>query len=97
MSGLQADVPAADDVGARIAATFDYLLMLSRATDVVGDVHRRLLSLYPDVPSVMIEEALSLHAELQRMAEDEAAEEDAATSVFGLLLRLQEVVLVVGI
>ena len=92
MSGLQADVPAADDVVAKIAATFDYLLMLSRATDVVGDVHRRLLSLYPDVPSDMIEEARGLHAELQRMAEDETAEEDAATRVFGLVSRLREVV-----
>src|SRR5690625_7384490 len=37
MSGLQADVPAADDGVGRSAATFDSLVMLSRASGEVAE------------------------------------------------------------
>lgn len=90
MAGLQADVLSADDGVARIAATFDYLIMLSRTTDVVGDVHRRLLSLYPEVPADLVEDARHLHADLQRMADDEAAAHGATTRVYSFVSRLRE-------
>lgn len=56
LGALQSDVLETVDELSAVVARFDGLLLLNRSAQLLEDIHRRLLSLYPEVGEALIEE-----------------------------------------
>lgn len=53
---------------------FDLLMKLRRAERLLHSMHQRLLSLYPDVSESLVEEARSIHGEVEYLIEADEEE-----------------------
>lgn len=82
LGALQSDVLDAVDELSGAVARFDALLVMNRCAQVLEDVHRRLLSLYPLVDEALIESARSAAASCRTAMADEG--EVSVDEVFAL-------------
>lgn len=64
---------------AALVRRFDALLTLRRLVDLLGTVHRRLLSLYPAVEAALVEAAREQHGASRRLLGTEGAGSTDAT------------------
>lgn len=83
LSALCSSVTDSFDPKSAAVARFDSLLIVSRCAQVLEDVHRRLLSLYPDVEEALVEQTREL-AQQCRAAADEDEFVDTSDLVFEL-------------
>ncbi len=87
LGALQSEVLDSVDELAGAVARFDELLVLNRCAQMLEDVHRRLLSLYPEAEAALIEEARLLSSACRDAVADDG--NVAADDLFGLCSRIR--------
>lgn len=95
LSALRSDISDSFDPMSAAVARFDSLLVVSRCAQVLEDVHRRLLSLYPVIDEDVVEQTRELAGQC-RNAADEDQFADTSEQIFELAHVIRQRVLSEG-
>lgn len=88
LGALQSEVLVSVDELSRAVANMDSLLVLNRIAQLLEDVHRRLLSLYPEIDEAVIEQARQMAAACRSAVAQDG--EIASDDLFDLTTRIRD-------